>query len=95
MQLFPGFKVVSFFPGRLKLRVEKVKDDQSFAEKVETDLRGLVSIKLIEADAETGNVLIKYDKKTFKDEKNVDELVSTLQSLFPDLDASKLKSWLT
>lgn len=95
MQIFPGFKVVSFFPGRLKLRVDKVKDNQSFAEKVEKDLRDLVSIRLIEADASSGNVLIKYDKKTFKDEKNVDELVYTLKALFPDLDAGKLKSWLT
>ncbi|KPJ95067.1 MAG: hypothetical protein AMJ53_03640 [Gammaproteobacteria bacterium SG8_11] len=95
MQLFPGFKVVSFFPGRLKLRVDKVKDNQPFADKVEKDLRGLISIRLIEADAMSGNVLIKYDKKTFKNEKNVDDLVSTLQALFPDLDAGKLKSWLT
>ena len=95
MELFPGFKVVSFFPGRLKLRVDKVKDNQSFANKVEADLRDLVSIKLIEANAESGKVLIKYDKKSFKDEKNVDELVSALQSLFPDADAGKLKSWLT
>ena len=58
MELFPGFKVVSFFPGRLKLRVDKVKDDQSFAAKVEKELRELVSIKLIEANAESGKVLM-------------------------------------
>ena len=95
MELFPGFKVVSFFPGRLKLRVDKVKDDQSFASKVEKDLQDLVSIKLIEANAESGKVLIKYDKKSFKDEKNVDELIAALKALFPDADTGKLKSWLT
>jgi hypothetical protein len=92
---FHGIKVVSFFPGRVKLRVEKLKDNHHFAEKVENDLRGLACIKLVEADADSGNVLIKYDKKSFKDEKNVDDLVSVLNALFPGLDGGRLKSWLT
>jgi hypothetical protein len=92
---FDGIKVVSFFPGRVRLKVDKLKDDARFAKRVETTLSGLASIKLVETDPEAGKVLIKYDRKSLQDTKNVDELIKSLKSLFPNADIDKLKSMLT
>ncbi|MGD8558701.1 MAG: hypothetical protein PVF34_03295 [Gammaproteobacteria bacterium] len=92
---FHGIKVVSFLPGRVRLKVDKLQDDAKFAKKVEGKLSKLASINLVEADPGAGKVLIKYDRKSLKDQKNIDALIKSLHALFPDADIDKLKSMLS
>lgn len=92
---FPGIKIVSFIPGRVRLRVDKVKDDDQLARRVEKELSGLACIKLVETKVDNGSVLIKYDRKLLKQAHNAEALLSTLKSLFPDFDTEKIRPYLT
>jgi hypothetical protein len=94
MLSFPGVKVVSFIPGRVRLRVEKMKGNQDFAERVEKELSENSALKLVETKADSGSVLIKYDRKLLKQEHHADELLKSLRRLFPGFDTEKLRKYL-
>lgn len=94
MYSFPGIKILHFFPGRVRLKVDKVKHDAPFAEKIKTELSNTPCITEVEINILTGSVLIKYDKHAMKDTKNSDLLLATLKILFPDLDTEKLRPYL-
>jgi hypothetical protein len=94
MLSFPGIKITHFFPGRVRLKVEKVKNNEAFAKKVEAELSNTLCIIEVEISALTGSVLVKYDKCAIKNEKNSDHLLATLKKLFPDLDTEKLRPYL-
>lgn len=90
----PGIKITHFFPGRVRLKVEKVKNNEAFAKKIEAELSNTLCISEVEVSVLTGSVLVKYDKHTIKDTKNSDHLLTTLKKLFPDLDTDKLRPYL-
>jgi copper chaperone CopZ len=94
MYSFPGIKIMHFFPGRVRLKVDKVKNNAAFANKVKTELSNTLCITEVEINTLTGSVLIKYDKCAIKDTKNSDHLLAALKKLFPDLDAEKLRPYL-
>lgn len=89
----PGVKVVSFFPGRVKIRVDALEGKADFAHSLQSDLRKIDGIKLAEVDAEAATVLIKYEKKRITVPASVDALFGTLTRHFPDIDFSKLRQW--
>lgn len=91
---FPGIKISHFSPGRVRLKVDKVKNNEAFAKKVEIELSNTLCITGIEVSVLTGSVLVKYDKYAIKDAKNADHLLATLKKLFPDLDTEKLRPYL-
>lgn len=94
MYSFPGIKILHFFPGRVRLKVDKVKNNAPFAEKIKTELSNTLCITEVEINILTGSVLIKYDKHAMEDTKNSDHLLATLKILFPDLDTEKLRPYL-
>ncbi len=81
-----GVKVLSFFPGRLHLRVDRVKDDPDFAARVEREIGAVRGVKDVTVKPDDGKVLLKYRLGALKDREAVDEMFDTLGSLFPDLD---------
>jgi hypothetical protein len=91
---FDGIKVVSYFPGRVRLRIEKLKHNPAFAEQIQNSLAGLDGIKKLEVKQETGSVLVAYDKKRIKQPENSQALIATLNELFPELNSDKLKKLL-
>ncbi|MCO6427377.1 HMA2 domain-containing protein [Nitrosomonas communis] len=94
MLSFPGIKIIHFFPGRVRLKVDKIKNNEAFAKKVEIELSKVLCITEVEISMLTGSVLVKYDKYAIKDGKNSDHLLVTLKKLFPDLDTEKLRPYL-
>jgi copper chaperone CopZ len=89
-----GIKVVSFFPGRVRLRVDKIHADKSFAKLVDTKLKPIPGIKKLEVSQEAGTVFIAYDKKTLKQPETSKQLMASLAELFPELDVTRIKKFL-
>lgn len=91
---FPGVKIMHFIPGRVRLKVEKVKNNETLAKKVKDELLKTLCITEVEINAITGSILIKYDKCAIKDVENSNHLLATLKNLFPDVDMEKLRPYL-
>jgi copper chaperone CopZ len=89
-----GIEVASFFPGRVKLKVEEVSGDAEFAGQLEDELAEVPGIKHVAADAKKGTVLIKYEKKKITQPESIDMLADILRRLFPHVDVDKLRGML-
>jgi hypothetical protein len=88
----PGVKILSFFPGRVKLRIEAVQGDEALAKQATTEIGANSAIKKIMVDPGSGNVLINYDRKLIKEPETIDALSDTLAELFPDIDIDALRA---
>jgi hypothetical protein len=82
--------VVHTIPGRLRLRVEKVKGDPAFARKVQNTLSRVPGIKQVEAKPLTGSVLIQYELDKILTEEAAMALTDRLSQLFPEIDPGGL-----
>jgi hypothetical protein len=86
-----GVKILSFFPGRVKLRIEAVKGEEALAKRATKDIGAIDAIKKIMVDPGKGDVLINYDRKLIKEPATIDALSDTLSELFPDMDVAALR----
>ena len=85
---------ISWFPGRVKLRVEDLVGDVDLADRVEADIAGIAGIKSIEVKPENGVVVIRYDRKTVTQPESVEALYAALTRHFPHIDFTKIRDWL-
>lgn len=88
-----GIKVVSFVPGRVRLKVQRLKHAPRFASRVEALVSKVPGIEKVEANPLTGSVLINYDVDTlsFYAREHLDALETALRQLFPDKDLGALR----
>jgi hypothetical protein len=91
---FEGIKVSSFVPGRLRLRVERVKRDKAFARTVEERLGAIDGIRKVEINGLTGSVLVSYEPGKLAQPASMDALTAAAKELFPTFDSSLLERWL-
>ncbi|MGD8785295.1 MAG: hypothetical protein PVG75_12705 [Thioalkalispiraceae bacterium] len=91
---FNGIKVVSFFPGRVRLRIEKLETDSGFADKIKSGLSDIPGIKKLEVKESNNSILVVYDKKKLKQPDASKRLIEELSTLFPDADIDKVKGLL-
>ena len=87
-----GVKILSFLPGRVKLRIEAVKGEEALAKKATAQIGAIDAIKKIMVDPGKGDVLINYDRKKIKEPDTIDALSDTLSELFPDMDVAALRA---
>jgi len=87
-----GVKILSFLPGRVKLRIEAVKGEESLAKKATAQIGAIDAIKKIMVDPGKGDVLINYDRKKIKEPDTINALSDTLSELFPDMDVAALRA---
>lgn len=85
---------ISWFPGRVKLRVEDLIGEDDLARRVQAEIAEIAGIKSIEVNPENGVVLIRYDRKTVTRPESVEALYSTLTRHFPRIDFTKIRDWL-
>jgi hypothetical protein len=85
-----GLKVVHALPGRVRLKVPKVKGNQALARKAEKKLAQVPGIKQVEAKANTGSLLLHYDVEDLCAEASMGILEETLGELFPEIEAVSL-----
>jgi hypothetical protein len=87
-----GVKILSFLPGRVKLRIEAVKGEEALAKKATAQIGAINAIKKIMVDPGKGDVLINYDRKKIKEPDTINALSDTLSELFPDMDVAALRA---
>jgi len=87
-----GVKILSFLPGRVKLRIEAVKGEEALAKKATAQIGAIDAIKKIMVEPGKGDVLINYDRKKIKEPDTINELSDTLSELFPDMDVAALRA---
>ena len=95
MQVANGVKVLSFFPGRVRLRVDALKGDRGLVEAVELRLAKIPGISHVEAHATSASLLVKYDARQIGRPASAQALTAALRELFPGVDVSRLQHWLT
>jgi hypothetical protein len=92
---FEGVKIVHFIPGRVRLRIEKVKHVPQFADSIKQQLNPIPGIRNIVIKELTGSVLIEYDKQALASQQSIDALTNALQNLFPTFDTKQITKWLS
>ncbi len=90
-----GLEIVHALPGRVRLKVAKLRGDPVLAGEAQTKLGGVPGIRGVEANALTGSVLIHYDQEQLMSLKSLTALSKTLAQLVPELDTTRLSAWLT
>jgi hypothetical protein len=90
-----GLKVVHALPGRVRLKVAKVKGNPAMAREAEEKLAKVPGIKQVEAKPGTGSLLIHYDTEPLFSLASMEIMSATLGELFPEVEAVTLTAWLT
>ncbi len=88
-----GLKVVHALPGRVRLRVAKVKGNPALARQAQKKLAQVPGIRQVEATPGTGSLLIQYDGELFS-AASLEILSETLAELFPEIEVLSLAAGL-
>ena len=87
-------KILSYIPGRVRLRVKPIKGDRKLAEKAQREISAIPGIREVTINKLTGSVLLRYEKNMISNQESVDAVFATLSHLFPSLDIDKVREWL-
>lgn len=85
-----GINVVHAIPGRLRLRVDKIKGDPALARKAQNALIRVPGVKQVEAKPLTGSVLIRYELAQVLTEEAAMAFTDAFSRLFPEIDTGAL-----
>jgi hypothetical protein len=85
-----GIRVVHAMPGRVRLKVDKVKGDPAFAHQAQAKLAQMPGIKKVEAHPLTGSVLVHYDAAALLADGALAALTDGFSELFPEIGAGAL-----
>lgn len=91
MQIVPGVKVLSFVPGRIRLRVDLLKGAKDLARSVEQRLAQVPGILRVEVNPVSASLLVGYDRRRLAEADAIEALGEALRELFPQLDLSRLQ----
>jgi hypothetical protein len=89
-----GLKVVHALPGRVRLKVSKVKGNPALARQAQEKLAKVPGIREVEAKPGTGSLLINYDTEHLFSIASLEILSETLGELFPEIEAVTMAAWL-
>lgn len=89
-----GVELVSFIPGRVRLRVDVLKGNPALGTRAERELGAAPGIKSVDVSPTTGSLLLVYDRKAVKDPAAVNQLFDTLHALFPTVNLASMRDWL-
>ncbi len=89
-----GLKVVHALPGRVRLRVAKVKGNPALARQAQEKLVRVPGIRQVEAKPGTGSLLIHYDGDRLFSPDSLEILSETLGELFPEIEVLSLAAGL-
>ncbi|MEJ5330600.1 MAG: HMA2 domain-containing protein [Desulfobaccales bacterium] len=87
--------VVHALPGRLRLKVPRVKGDAAFARRVEERLRVVPALLEVTAVPLTGSVVVHYDPQAITSPAALLALSEAVTELFPGLNLEELPRLLT
>jgi Heavy metal associated domain 2 len=90
-----SIKVVHAIPGRVRVKISRLKENPALAWEVQERLSAVQGIQQVEVNPITGSVLVLYDRTAVESLDSVLSLASWFSPLFPDLEFSELEDWLT
>jgi Heavy metal associated domain 2 len=90
-----GIKVVHAIPGRVRVKISRLKEEPAFAREIQERLSAVRGIQQVEVNPVTGSVLVLYDRTALESLDSLLSLAAWFSSLFPDLEFGELESWLT
>ena len=88
-----GIQVVHALPGRVRLKVAKVKGNPELARNAQEKLAAVPGIQQVEANPVTGSVLVLFDLASVAAE-TIEPLGEVLAEFFPEIEALSLISGL-
>ncbi len=94
MVAIKGLKVVHALPGRVRLKVARVKGNPALARQTEKKLARVPGIIQVEAKSDTGSLLIHYGLDELCSEGSLGILGETLGELFPEIEVTSLMAGL-
>ena len=89
-----GIKVVHAIPGRLRLKISRMRRNSVLAAEVQKRLSSIQAIQQVMANPLTGSVLLLYDPKEIFSPGTLGLLLEALSSLFPEFAPEDIKDWL-
>lgn len=89
-----GIDVAHFAPGRLRLRVARIKVDAPFAARLQGLLAAVPGVLALTLRPLTGSVLIEFSPDALAAAPAREALIEALTALFPGLDGARLGRWL-
>lgn len=88
-----GIRIAHAVPGRIRLKVDRIRTEASTATRIEQHLASLPGVQKVETHPRTGSVLILYDASESNAQAFLHKLAEPLAVLFPDLPQEDLASW--
>jgi hypothetical protein len=88
-------RIVHAIPGRVRLKVAELKANPDLGTVIQTRLKSVPGIEVVETQPLTGSVLVLFDSQAIVAPASLLTLSETLTDLFPDLDQTKLAEFLT
>ncbi len=85
-----GIDVAHYSPGRLRLRVGRIKTDASFAAELQHRLGAVPGVREVALRPLTASVLIEFSVDALTSEPARRSLLDVLIGLFPNLDEASL-----
>jgi hypothetical protein len=94
-----AIQIVHFLPGRVRVKLPRLKGNASLAGEVERTLTALQGIRQVETSTTTGSVLVLYEPRLpesldLEAVGSLMELAHTLGLSFEDVDMDALQHWL-
>lgn len=88
-------RIVHAIPGRVRLKVAKLRETPPLAEVIQERLGAVRGIRGVEATPLTGSVLVLFDPQVITAPESLMALSETLTDLFPGLDLTQLADFLS
>jgi len=80
--------IVHVLPGRVRLKIPKLKQDQAFGRQIERQFSSVKGIERVHVHPLTGSVVVMFDQEQMTDTDSLLALSNALSSLFPNVDLS-------
>jgi Heavy metal associated domain 2 len=89
-----GFQVVHAIPGRVRVKIARLKENPALAREVQEHLSAVQGIQQVEVNPVTGSVLVLYDRAVLESLDSLLSFGARFSSLIPDLEFGELEDWL-
>ena len=92
-----GVEVLHAIPGRVRLRIARVKEDPSLPDEICRHLSVVDGIEQVEANPVTGSLLIHFDQERLQNLESLAAILQTMNAVLPDCDLGSLDldAWLS
>jgi Heavy metal associated domain 2 len=87
-------ELTHYIPGRVRVRISKVKGNASLAEEIRQNFSAIAGIHKVEANPLTGSVLVEYDPQTVGSLGSLIDMADTFGVLPGGLDSENIEQLL-